>query len=273
MDTLDSTAVTAWIKTHIANFAALDELCLCHFWNSPTSSAQRFIQAQWQRLPTRGTLLDYFTHHLFLGHSELIGDIAPLLHDTAELYQLYMRFLYAIEQEEELRTQRIATAHVLYQSAPLYKNVLMSKRYTLSDDGEYLRGILFDLFLKDNFEVFCMYVDQDMASDAGLACLLPGIPYHAIGAIICFFSAHPRATVYLEKLFSRQPNIILPHIENLDLSLYQIQDKKIIRHKANTYLIESQHRKKNCTFRYVPTQFSHHPTPSAKYVHRLFPSR
>ncbi|MCX7091592.1 MAG: hypothetical protein NTU48_09105 [Legionellales bacterium] len=56
VDTLDSTAVTAWIKTHIANFAALDELCLCHFWNSPTSSAQRFIQAQWQRLPTRGTL-------------------------------------------------------------------------------------------------------------------------------------------------------------------------------------------------------------------------
>ena len=230
IDALDSTAVTAWIKTHIENFAVLDELCLCHFWNSPTSSAQPFIQAQWQRLPTRGRLLDYFTRHLFLGHSELIRDIAPLLHDTTELYQIYMRFLHSIEQETELRTQRIATAHVLYDSSPLYKNVLMSKRYTLSDDGENLLGILINLFLKDNFEVFCMYVDQDMASDSGLQCLLPGIPYHTI----CLFYAHPRATAYLEKLFSRQTNILLPHIENLDLSLYQIQDKKIIRHKANT---------------------------------------
>ena len=131
----------------------------------------------------------------------------------------------------------------LHLSVDYKLNVLVSKRYTLSDDGEYLRGILFDLFLQDNFEVFCMYVDQDMARDTGLQCLLPGIPYHAIGAIICFFYAHPHATAYLEKLFSRQPNIILPHIENLDLSLYQIQDKKIIRHKTNKYLIESQHRK------------------------------
>lgn len=115
MDELDPAAVILWIKTHSSKFNMLEEFCLYYYFSESESDKNIFIKSQWERLPTRGTLLEYVTQHLFLGDHTLIRDIAPLLNDTTELYQIYERFLQAIEQETELRAERIMTAHVLYE--------------------------------------------------------------------------------------------------------------------------------------------------------------
>lgn len=243
VDAKDNMEIIAWIKTHFEKFITLNDLCLDYFWHTPAKQSQPFIQAQYQRLPTRGTLIEFFKHHLFLGEHELVREIVPLLYDTTELYQIYIQFLQAIEQETHLRTQRIVTAHVLYEICPFYKNALLYKKYNLRHDNENLNGILFDLFIQDQFEVFSMYVDQNIASDTGLQLLMQGKPYHAVGAITSFLYDKPHAAAYLEKLFSRHCYNGLPHIENLDLSLYQINGKNIERKSANTYLITSQGKK------------------------------
>lgn len=243
VNTRNNNEVITWIKTHFSNFSTLNDLCLDYFWHTPTKQSQPFIHAQYQRLPTRGTLLEFFKHHLFLGEHVLIREIVHFLHDTTELYQIYLQFLQAIEQETNLRSQRIATAHVLYEICPFYKNALLYKQYNLRHDNENLNGILFDLFKQDQFEVFSMYVDQNIASDTGLQLLMQGKPYHALGSIIALMFDQPHSVAYLDKLLSQKNYNNQPHIENLDLSLYQINGINIERQVENTYLLTSQGKK------------------------------
>lgn len=245
-DTGDSATISGWIVTNIDKFSVLDELFLDYFWHS-SQTVKPFIQEQWQRLPTKGTLLEYFTQQLFDGNDTVVRDLASLMQDTTELHQIYQRFLETIEQESTLRTERIVAAHVLYENTSLYRNVLMSKRYILTSHEDHFSGILVDLFLQDKWEVFCLYVEQGLASDTGLQLILGDVPYHAIGAIISLFCANPRASLYLEKLLAYQGCSLFPHIENLDLRLYQIDGRPVKKDHAYTYIITIKGKKTTLT--------------------------
>jgi hypothetical protein len=263
----DKSEVIIWIKTHLAKYITLNELCLNYYLQTSSNQAQSFIKAQYQRLPTRGSLLEFFRHHLFLGEHRVVQEIAAHLHDTTELYQIYIQFLDAIEQESELRTQRIATAHVLYEISPLYKSALLTRQYKLSYDGEKFSGVLFDLFMKDQFEVFSMYVEQNIAGDTGLQFLANGTPFHAAGAVGSVFYAHPNAARYLDKLFSKQSYNGLPHIENCDLSLYQLNGKNIERLRGNQYQIRHNGKKVNVN---VSDMAAHSSITMLRHAYNMF---
>lgn len=263
----DKSEVIIWIKAHLAKYITLNQLCLNYYWHSSPKQSRPFLNVQYQRLPTRTSLLDFFRRHLFLGDHSVVQEIASLLHNTTELYEIYVQFLEAIEQETELRTQRIATAHVLYEISPLYKNALLSRKFKLSYDGKKFTGVLFDLFIQDQFEVFSMYVEQNIAGDTGLQLLNNGKPYHAVGAVMSMFYIHPNAASYLEKLLTQQSYNGLPHIENLNLSLYQINGKNIERLRENTYLIGYKSKKVTVN---VSDMGSHSAVTMLRHAHIMY---
>lgn len=252
---LDDEQCIAWITKYHHYFMRLETLC--RRLRVTLIDDSSILQTQWQRLPTRGPLFAYFEAQLFRGHTSAIGVLAPLMPETTALVELYERFLQAIEQDSLLRKERIETAHVLYACSPAYLHVLTTKKYQLKakiyskDNVQLYYGILIELFWNNNYDVFCMYVDQGLADATNLQLLSGRLPYHTLGAILSMSLTNSEAPRYLEKVMSSCEHVIWPHLSEVDFELYSVDGNKLYKEEG---AYTDMHRGGN--IRFVPRDMS-----------------
>lgn len=236
---LNDESCATWIAKYHSYFLELEALCLFY---TATSSDNDLIQAQWKRLPTRGTLFEYFEVHLFQGDVATIRILAPLMPEIQALSILYERFLLAIEQDEDLVKERIETAQVLYQCSATYQQILISKKYQLKTQhlGQNIsiyNGVLIELFIRNKYDVFCMYVDQGLADETNLQLYLNNIPYHTLGALISLFCSRNQSSRYLEKILPLYSHVIWPHLPEVNMGLYTVDGEKLQKRKGFSRLL------------------------------------
>jgi hypothetical protein len=269
-DGLDDAQCITWIAQYQQYFMRLDTLCR---FSGLTLGDEPSMQTQWQRLPTKGPLFAYFETHLFLGHATIARALAPLIPETQALVDLYERFLRAIEQDKVLHKERIETAHVLYECSPTYLQVVTAKKYQLkimelSKTERFFYGIVFELFMNNDYDVFCMYADQGLADATNLQLLFGEnlVPHHSLGAILGLSLLNREAPRYLEKLMSSCSHVIWPHLLEVDFGLYSINGHKLQK-RGLAYTFMSR----DGTMKFVPADTSvHHSLTTLRYALQVY---